>query len=83
MLVHFIFFFEEEEENNNKIKMGPTVIDTNPATVSSSSFLTTGIWTKLQGKERFPNLFFHGSGLAEIFLLISKEVFLPGTKFFI
>ena len=48
--------------------MGPTVIDTNPATVSSSSFLTTGIWTKLQGKERFSNLFFHslGSGLADL-----------------
>ena len=58
--------------------MGPTVIDTNPATVSSSSFLTTGIWTKLQGKERFSYLFFHslGSGLADLsfFLLISKEV---------
>ena len=25
-----LFFFEEEENNNNK-KMGPTVIDTNPA----------------------------------------------------
>ena len=32
--------------------MGPTVIDTNPAAVSSS-FLTTGIWTKLQGKGSF------------------------------
>ena len=48
--------------------MGPTVIDTNPATVSSSSFLTTGIWTKLQGKERFSYSFFHslGSGLADL-----------------
>ena len=48
--------------------MGPTVIDTNPATVSSSSFLTTGIWTKLQGKERFSYLFFHslGLGLADL-----------------
>lgn len=43
--------------------MGPTVIDTNPATVSSSSFLTTGIWTKLQGKERFSYLFLHSLGL--------------------
>ena len=48
--------------------MGPTVIDTNPATVSSSSFLTTGIWTKLQGKERISYLFFHSleSGLADL-----------------
>ena len=62
-----LFFFEEEENNNNK-KMGPTVIDTNPATLSSSSFLTTGIWTKLQGKERFSYSFFHslGSGLADL-----------------
>ena len=67
--------------------MGPTVIDTNPATVSSSSFLTTGIWTKLQGKERFSYLSFHslGSGLADLsfFLLISKEVCLPGTNCFL
>ena len=30
-------------------KMGPTVIDRNHTAVSNS-FLTTGIWTKLQGK---------------------------------
>ena len=66
MLVHFIFSLKKKKIIIKK--MGPTVIDTNPATVSSSSFLTTGIWTKLQGKEIFSNLFFHslGSGLADL-----------------
>ena len=32
-------------------KMGPTVIDRNHTAVSNS-FLTTGIWTKLQGKDK-------------------------------
>ena len=37
-------------------KMGPTVIDTNPP--DTSSFLTTGIWTKLQGMNQFLHHFF-------------------------
>ena len=37
-------------------KMGPTVIDRNHTAVSNS-FLTTGIWTKLQGKDKIFLLF--------------------------
>ena len=48
-------------------KMGPTVIDRNHTAVSNS-FLTTGIWTKLQGKDKIFILILFLIGIYKVFI---------------